>query len=1089
MADTTKPLEMITINLTADLKMLAPEGQDPDLNCAVTSWRLLVNGVESSYGAPSIFDEGNLYLWLPEEDAKKRVTVDLSYLGPNGEIIPVEPLYREPGSTEKLKRYVYFTSEPDFFADPEGRTSTVTVPYDQLDLEEQRKVIPDANGNAVVSSVTKPYDGLSYSVRELTADDPLNSGGVDNKDIYDNISYICQAYDPETKKLGEQVTSANMPEDAGLSRFILESKQYSDPSVDKDFADSYWGHRAYGWCEITPVDPAIVTLESSWFDKDGNLVDPDEKNTVMNTLELVADITSSEGTANTCKAPTGWVQLVVDGKKVGEPIKLIYDGADANTVKTTSKTGTRVAQIAPARQILQAASAASPAFVAAMPVALADDEPSARAGSWNNGYDGTREHGIFTVRLNATDPGCDWLLPNATKDNKHTVSLEYIPAKNYNPTEGLADDKKPKVDIEAEPVTPETKTEVEGDGVIDNPVPPQPGDDEKHIERHKLSYNYKDPKKDTGDVPDPDWNVIKVKVKTPSSGDFKVTTSNGAVATAEVLRDEDGNIIRDADGNVTLVIKVDSAGETTITIDQEPNGVYYGSTFIYDLTVEPDVTIPPETSLVKTAKNLTHDGDYIRPGDIIEYTITAANAAKGSVWQFPYVQDQLPETVELVPGSLKLTNTSMGIMTAKVLDESEYTFENGKITVPLTRVYGGQNAQLTFRAKVKEGLMNRDTPTELKSVANDAQAQGYTGMENEPLPGGGYKPPEDPGNPFEDEDTSDNPDTDPDDPDAPKPPVTDPDAPKKTPVVETEEPGKPTVDIIVPNNVQKGDITMVKTAANLTRSSGSTQVGDRIRYDITVKNVKPDSVWCDTVIKDELPVGIQPVPGTFQLKNVAGEVVAVPDTVYNAKAHTVALNCGNLYDGESYVLTFEAMVTEDAIGKDIGNVAEVFGAQPTDKLPKPEDLPKDPTAPDNPDNPDDPDDPDNPGNKPGKPNDPTDLENGTEEGTPFWPEEGWDEYEKDHTLPIDANNPEAGKVTATSGQPAYPLPNDAIEKSIADPNGGKGDGNGNGVNKKLPKTGDETSTPAAAAVFGMMAVLAVAVIAHRRRNEGLHGRF
>lgn len=1110
--DTSKPLEMITINLTADLKLLAPEGQEADLNCAVTSWRLLVNGIESAYGAPSIFDEGNLYLWLPEEDAKKQVTVDLSYLGPNGEIIPVEPLYREPGSTEKLKRYVYFTLEPNFFTDPEGKTSTVTVPYDQLDLEEQRKVTPDANGNAVVSSVTKPYDGLSYSVRELTADDPLNSGGNDNKDIYNNISYICQAFDPETKKLGEQVTSANMPEDAGLSRFILESKQYSDSTVDKDFADSYWGHRAYGWCEITPVDPAIVSLEASWFDKNGNLVDPDEKNTVMNTLKLVADITSAEGTANTCKAPTGWVQLVVDGKKVGDPIELIYDGTNANTVKTTTKAGARVAQSAPARQMLSAASAAAPAFAAAMPVALDDNQPVATADTWNDGYDGTREHGIFTISLNATDPGCDWLLPNATKDNKHTVSLEYIPAKNYNPTEGLAADKKPKVDIEAEPVTPETKTEVEGDGVIEEPVPPQPGDGENRIERHKLSYNYKDPKKDTGAVPDPNWNVIKVKVNTPSSGDFKVTTSNGAVATAEVLRDDDGNPIRDADGNVTLVIKVDSAGETTITIEQEPNGVYYGSTFIYDLTVEPDVTIPPETSLVKTAKNLTHDGDYIRPGDIIEYTITAANAAKGSVWQFPYVQDQLPETVELIPGSLKLTNTSMGIMTAKVLDESEYTFENGKITVPLTRVYGGQNAQLTFQAKVKEGLTGRDTPAELKSVANDAQAQGYTGMENEPLPGGGYKPPDDPGNPFDDEDTPDDPDdsedpdnpdtpgTDPD-PDDPKPPVTDPDAPKKTPVVETEEPGKPTVDIIIPNNVQKGDITVAKTAENLTRKSGSTQVGDKIRYSITVKNVKPDSVWCDTVIKDELPVGIEPVPNTFQLKNVAGDMVAVPDAVYNAQARTVALSCGNLYGGESYVLIFEAVVTEDAIGKDIGNVAEVFGTQPTDKLPKPEDLPKDPSTPgegdgpdnpndpDNPDNPDNPDDPNNPGGKPTKPNDPTDLENGTEEGTPFWPEEGWDEYEKNHTLPIDVNNPAGGTVSASSGQPAYPLPNDAIEKSIADPNGGKGDGADNGVNKKLPKTGDDSSVPATAAVLGMMVALAVAVVAHRRKNEALHSRF
>lgn len=1106
-------VSMIKIDLTEDLKLLAADPEHPtaeELSREIASWKLSVGGVEKDYGAPACFDNGMLYLWLSAEDAAKQVSVELSYHGPNG-IEEVEPLYRNPNTNTGLKRYVYFNLKSDFFTDEKGEEGKLMVPWSVLDAYERDKYRGqmDAEGNVKIDSITKPYDGLAYSVKTLTETDNINTEGKDNKPLWDKISYICQIFDEENQVLGESSTLTEMPTDAGIMRFIMESAQYSDTP---GFRESYWGHRAYGWCEITPVDPAIVSLEASWFDKNGNLVDPDEKNTVMNTLKLVADITSAEGTANTCKAPTGWVQLVVDGKKVGDPIELIYDGTNANTVKTKTKAGTRVAQSAPARQMLSAASAAAPAFAAAMPVALDDSQPVATADTWNDGYDNTREHGIFTISLNATNPGCDWLLPNATKDNKHTVSLEYIPAKNYNPTEGLAADKKPKVDIEAEPVTPETKTEVEGDDVIVDPVPPQPGDGENRIERHKLSYNYKDPKKDTGAVPDPNWNVIKVKVNTPSSGDFKVTTSNGAVATAEVLRDDDGNPVRDADGNVTLVIKVDSAGETTITIEQEPNGVYYGSTFIYDLTVGPDVTIPPETSLVKTAKNLTHDGDYIRPGDIIEYTITAANAAKGSVWQFPYVQDQLPETVELVPGSLKLTNTSMGIMTAKVLDESEYTFENGKITVPLTRVYGGQNAQLTFQAKVKEGLTGRDTPAELKSVANDAQAQGYTGMENEPLPGGGYKPPDDPGNPFDDEDTPDDPDdsedpdnpdtpgTDPD-PDDPKPPVTDPDAPKKTPVVETEEPGKPTVDIIIPNNVQKGDITVAKTAENLTRKSGSTQVGDKIRYSITVKNVKPDSVWCDTVIKDELPVGIEPVPNTFQLKNVADDMVAVPDAVYNAQARTVALSCGNLYGGESYVLTFEAVVTEDAIGKDIGNVAEVFGTQPTDKLPKPEDLPKDPSTPgegdgpdnpngpDNPDNPDNPDDPNNPGGKPTKPNDPTDLENGTEEGTPFWPEEGWDEYEKNHTLPIDVNNPAGGTVSASSGQPAYPLPNDAIEKSIADPNGGKGDGADNGVNKKLPKTGDDSSVPATAAVLGMMVALAVAVVAHRRKNEALHSRF
>ena len=41
-----------------------------------------------------------------------------------------------------------------------------------------------------------------------------------------------------------------------------------------------------------------------------------------NRLRLAFDIRSAKGTAVTCKAPTGSFQVRIDGKKVGDPIKL-----------------------------------------------------------------------------------------------------------------------------------------------------------------------------------------------------------------------------------------------------------------------------------------------------------------------------------------------------------------------------------------------------------------------------------------------------------------------------------------------------------------------------------------------------------------------------------------------------------------------------------------------------------------------------------------------------------------------------------------------------------------------------------------------
>ncbi|WP_302964747.1 hypothetical protein, partial [uncultured Adlercreutzia sp.] len=339
----------ITINLTKDLKDLTPEGETVNLNRTITSWTLLVGGEEVGYGAPARFDKGNLYLWLTPDQADQQVTVQLSYEGNNGESVPVEPLYRPAGGTggdTNLKRYVFFDLQDDFFdqAAADGSTGTAQVPYDALSTYEQRKYgdTKDENGMVTVPVVKKKYDGLSYQVKELSEDDSISSGGDDNKPIWDKISYLIQVYDAETGKLGAEQPSDTTPSDTGLSRFTMTSTQYSG---EPDYKESYYGHRAYGWCEITPV-PAVVKIAendgAAWvrLSADGSSYEivKETDSEPGNRLRVAFDVRSAKGTAVTCKAPTGSFQVLIDGKPVGEPVPLseaIEEDADGSPTGST----------------------------------------------------------------------------------------------------------------------------------------------------------------------------------------------------------------------------------------------------------------------------------------------------------------------------------------------------------------------------------------------------------------------------------------------------------------------------------------------------------------------------------------------------------------------------------------------------------------------------------------------------------------------------------------------------------------------------------------------------------------------------------
>uniref|UniRef100_UPI001F56E9E0 hypothetical protein n=1 Tax=Adlercreutzia muris TaxID=1796610 RepID=UPI001F56E9E0 len=338
-----------------------------------------------------------------------------------------------------------------------------------------------------------------------------------------------------------------------------------------------------------------------------------------------------------------------------------------------------------------------------------------------------------------------------------------------------------------------------------------------------------------------------------------------------------------------------------LSIRQEPNGAFTGTTWNFDVTVLPQPKIAPAPALSKRAENLTHPGGPAQPGDRIRYTIEASNGAAGSLWTGAVVTDPLPACLELDEKSVKLDNPSAGVA-GKALEKaaSVAAGDVGKfslsapgadgrpvLTVPAGDVGGGSSATVTFECTVRGGLDFSD-PAAI-DLANVASATG-----KRPNPDG------------------------PDGPDVG--PVAPPDTDPSTP------PGGGTVAPADP------DVRVAKSVENLAAPGGKvTHLGDRLRYTVTLENAGPaDSCLMGAVVSDPLPAGLEPMPGTLRLSVDGGEPIEVPDEAYDRASRTVAVSAGDLWGGHAAVLTFECAVGEAALEQDTANIAHAHGEVPSE---------------------------------------------------------------------------------------------------------------------------------------------------------------
>lgn len=826
-------VEMIEVDLSPDI------GNEYFL---IESWKLLVNGEERVYGEPDRLINGKLYLWLPEEDAKKTVEIQLSYIDGSGNIVKVEPVETHPETGSPLaKRWIKFPLDESKF--PDG--------------------------------LTKTYDGLPFKSWSLSENPVSVTTSTATRDLNDDskVQFLLQTIKEDGTKTEFSSPDKSLPADEGNYYFRMQSTQWSEDPV---VSNAYWGHETEGTCVIKPAASAISSLGIAW----ANGLDINDPQQASNKLRVTVDVSSAPEEAATCKAPTGSVQLYIDGKKLGDPIPLRFSDEPGNKFANTKIT---------------------------------------------TDSDG-REHSVLTHVFSATD------VASLAGGGSHEITAQYLRGQNYLASASpLEDDEVPSGNFAIDATDPQPSVTPEGKlpdgGKVDTDKPTS--DKYNNATIHSTITTTYTPFKEGEENP----GRVTLKLDSLNPGSVTVTTKDGTIIDADVVRDEKGEPVRDKDGKFTLIVDPLAAGETQLTVKQEPNGIYAGATFEFDVIVKPNPNIAPTASITKSVENLTHPQGPTQPGDRLRYTLTAQNAAAGSVWNDVTFTDPLPSALTLCEDTVRLESSSeqfsgkLTLATGEIKNvpgQFSVSSTQGKqtITIPIGSVYGLQKSSVTFECLVKTNAVGAN-------LTNVATASGTRPNPEDPDGTGGKDPlPVIP---------------------APTSPVTPP--PLDAPVA----PADPT----------DTDIQTTKTVANLTNPDTSfTRIGDTLRYLVTVKNDGSESCCLtQTALSDPLPQGLRIVPGSIRLLDAQGQEHSVSDEAYDESTRTIAVTAGTLWGGQKAILSFDCVVTAEAQTSNLANTAYTHGVKPS-QTPNVDTEKEKPGLPITPS--DKPETPDNP-NKPNEP--------------------------------------------------------------------------------------------------------------------------
>lgn len=599
---------MVTVNLSGD--SVTDE--------RIWQWDMTVGASAFPYGAPDSFYQGLLYLWLPDSAKKEAITVELTYPDANGNEVRPLPLYRPAGTGDApLKRYA------------------------DIDL-------PD-------TVLVKDYDGLPFSQLQISQSNPLLTKEDPPKSLVNQSKLAVEYFllDAAGNPTGSPIAMEKMPVDTCKMKMEVTSTEFSD--VDP-FSESYWGHKASATCEIRPVPSEVSLFDARWETGAAGAWN------AKDTLSLIIDLVAGDGTAYTCKAPTGTLDVYVDNQLVGT-IALAADGASTNTENVVIE-----------RSVvkLSATNGYDPA-------------------TGQSGVPGEREHIQIKATLIPVENGT-WF-PNATASGVHELGVRYNPDKNYltsASTENVSASFSPaetRFDVYDASDDPAYDPAVAGSAyAIGGKTPIAEG---QVIEKRLTDFA------DASGAPLPkDWFALFVDADSDAAQ--AVASSDTAVATVEPVG-------TGADAHAKLHVR--GYGETTITVDKAQTGTLRGHRLTFTLRV----VRPSFAPTVKAAKSVRLAGaDRIvaQVGDTLEYTLTAENASTGSEMEHTLstavFEDVLPAGTTLVAGSVALARPGQS---PTVLPEGSYSLVGGKLKAAAGSLGPGEKATLTFQVKIGEAVV------------------------------------------------------------------------------------------------------------------------------------------------------------------------------------------------------------------------------------------------------------------------------------------------------------------------------------------------------------------------------------------------
>lgn len=849
----------------------------------ITNLNMSVAGVGRDYGLPSRTDEnGMLYLWIGSS-AGKEVSIDLGIeSSETGEALPTDTFF-VPGDKNKpgalLKQYYPFEVSRDQIGLDlldkryDGLNFDVSSLYDTFGTEDGKVSIP----------VDNPPDGSINDPKYMTIASQLLQrtweGEISEWPAAPNAPII-QSSDEDPEQ-----TNSNV----GKYQAIITSTQYAN--VGGDFGNSFYGHRAYAkYIEISPAE-SRVSLAS----------DP-VSGPADEAFTLTATVRPAEGEAKTCKAPEGLLQFYINGEPSGDPVEL------------------------------------DPALDASGQGELVDADGwhyATASLTWTPGSTGS----VGDVGENGSLGEVEVTARYIGRDSQE-ASDAYLDAYqiNYNESATLE-----PLSLDIDPVEPAAP----GDGGLGFEVHLQgeDGEDQGPIPNNHLTAALEDGGVDLGgylvdedgsietgshfEIVDEEGNPVESGVAEVDPVTGKVTFHTGGTVYVKVTRPGDAVLVESS-----VVIEIDIFDQASIIVKRDPSSA---SAFAWgDVNVgEPIVdelgrldagvaeqwaqdlagqlgldfvgwTLDPETNVIlgpndllpngpttvypvfgekadtdgvdagetgsvsidKAVENTTSEDGKNRPGDILRYTVSAKNNGPEE-WRDVDIVDHLPANCALVDTSVRLiVIDDGGQRTESSLSAGDYTCDGNTLGYKVPVIDAGWTYLLQFDVTIQ---MDAVTAGEQGAVIENA-ASVVGADEDGAITGGG----------------------------------TDPVFPGEDGTVTPNDPGR----------------TIGKAVSSLSDPDGErTQVGDRVRYEITVSNTAAWSIWEDAALYDQLPRGIEPDAASFALTLPDGSEIGVPAGAYDSEARVLYVVVGDLAYGERAVFTFEATVTEDALGADIGNVA------------------------------------------------------------------------------------------------------------------------------------------------------------------------